>query len=451
MTEHVVTFNKGNQASLPRARARFLAKSMRLEEEGPPGVVGMAMVATAGLLVAAISWAYVTPVNEVTVASGAIVPAGYIHQVQHFEGGIVKTIHVRDGDAVRQGDPLVTLSPESTQAELNQVKARQDALRLKSSRLEAILADRKPDFGAPGKAHPGPADRELALYMAQARSQRSRLRVLDAQVARRKNELLRQKNHAASLERETKLLRQQLEMRKALRGNGMVSRAEILALSAQLAETESDYGALVDGIAVARDAVIEAKLSRTEAEDNFENESRAELGTISDELLQLEQTLLKLQDRSRRLQVRAPTDGIVKGLSVHSIMSVVDGGQVILELVPIDDDLVVEARLSPDEVGHVHIGQAAEVKVDSYDSGRYGTIEATVTRISPSTYLDQHGVPYYRVEVTLSRNHVGTVSQGLRILPGMTVQADIISGQKTVLDYLMRPVSRGFSESFRER
>lgn len=451
MTEHLITFNKGSQASLPPARARFLAKSMRLEEEGPPGVISAAMVTTAALLVAAISWAYVTPVNEVTTASGAIIPAGNILQVQHFEGGIVRTIHVRDGDAVRQGDPLLTLSPESTRAELNQVKARQDALRLKSLRLEAILAETKPEFGAPGETHPGPAARELALYMAQTRSQKSRLRVLSAQVARRQKELLREKNHAESLARETSLLRQQLEMRKALRGKGMVSRSEVLSLSVQLAETEGDYRQQVDGIAVTRDAVIEAELIRAEAEDTFESESRAELGTISDELLQLEQTLLKLQDRSRRLQVRAPVNGIVKGLSVHSVMGVVDGGQVILELVPIDDDLVVEARLSPDEVGHVHIGQTAEVKVDSYDSARYGTIEGTVTRISPSTYLDQRGAPYYRIEVTLSRGYVGKASQGMRILPGMTVQADIVSGQKTVFDYLMRPVSRGFSESFRER
>jgi HlyD family type I secretion membrane fusion protein len=253
------------------------------------------------------------------------------------------------------------------------------------------------------------------------------------------------------LKRETRLLSQQLQMRETLSDKGLVSRSEVLALSAQAAETESDYRELVDGIAVAEDAVTEAELSRAEAEDRFESETRGELGKVTHELVQLEQTVLKLRDRVRRLDVRAPVSGIVKGLSVHSVMSVIEGGQLILELVPVGDDLVVEARISPSEVGHVHAGQLAEVKVDSYDPARYGSIDGSVRRISPSTYLDENGMPYYRAEVTLSRNHVGENGQGLLVVPGMTVQADIVTGQKTVLEYLIRPVSRGFGESFRER
>ena len=451
MTERVIAFSTGNQASLPRARARFLAKSIRLEEQGPPGVVSAAMVSTGVLLVAAVVWAYLTPVNEVTAATGAVVPAGYIHQVQHLEGGIVKVIHVRNGDAVKQGDRLVTLSPESAETELNQMRARQDALTLQSLRLDAVLAGREPEFGELGDTHPGLAAKELALHSAQQRSHVSRLRVLDAQIARRQKELLRQENHAESLERETQLLHQQLEMHKSLSGKGMVSRSQVLALSAQLAETESDYREGVDGIAVAQDAVIEAELSRAEAEDRFESETRVELGKITHELVQVEQAVLKLRDRVRRLELRAPVGGIVKGLSVRSVMSVIEGGQVILEIVPVEDELLVEARISPGEVGHVHAGQLAEVKVDSYDPGRYGSIEGTVRRISPSTYLDDKGESYYRAEITLSQNHVGELGQGLRVLPGMTVQADVVTGQKTILDYLIRPVSRGFSESFRER
>jgi HlyD family type I secretion membrane fusion protein len=451
MTERVISFSKGNQASLPRARARFLAKSIRLEEQGPPGVVSAAMLTTGLLLVAAVVWAYVTPVNEVTAAQGAVVPAGYIHQVQHFEGGIVKTIHVRNGDAVQRGDALLTLSAESTVAELNQVRARQDALTLQSLRLEAVLSGVEPDFGDLGEIHPGLGAKERALYSAQQRSHQSRLRVLDAQIGRRQKELLRQENHAASLKRETGLLSQQLEMREALSDKGLVSRAEVLALSAQAAETESDYRELVDGIAVAEDAVTEAELSRAEAEDRFESETRSELGGVTHELVQLEQTVLKLRDRVRRLQVRAPVSGIVKGLSINSVMSVIEGGQLILELVPVGDDLVVEARISPGEVGHVHAGQLAEVKVDSYDPARYGSIDGSVRRISPSTYLDDKGMPYYRAEIALSQNYVGEGDRGLRVVPGMTVQADIVTGQKTVLEYLIRPVSRGFGESFRER
>lgn len=451
MTDKVIAFSKGKQASLPRARARFLAKSIRLEEQGPPGVASAGMVTIGVLLIAVVVWANFTPVNEVTAVDGVVVPADYIHEVQHLEGGIVKDIHVRNGDSVKAGDLLVTLSPESTVAELNQMRARQSELSLQARRLEGILDRSTPDFGDLDESNRGLASRELALYSAQVRSHESRLRVLDAQIARRRKELVRQENHSRSMERETELLRQQLEMRRALSNKGMVSQAEILSLSAQLAETESDYRELVDGIAVAQDAVVEAEYSRAEAEDRFESETRTELGEITHELLQVEQALLKLQDRVQRLELRAPVSGIVKGLSVHSVMSVIDGGQVILELVPVEDDLLVEARIPPDEIGHVHNGQTAEVKFHSYDSSRYGTMDARVQQISPSTYLDEKGEPYYRTKLVLSQNHLGKPREALRVLPGMTVQADIITGQKTVLEYLLRPVSRGFSESFRER
>ena len=126
-------------------------------------------------------------------------------------------------------------------------------------------------------------------------------------------------------------------------------------------------------------------------------------------------------------------------------------GEVVVEIVPMDEDLVVEARISPSEIGRVRIGQNADVKVDSYEPGRYGTVRGKLRRISASTYLDELAEPYYRAEIELEKDHVGTSMSGLWILPGMTVQADIITGEKTILEYLICPVSRGFDESFRER
>lgn len=163
------------------------------------------------------------------------------------------------------------------------------------------------------------------------------------------------------------------------------------------------------------------------------------------------QSLVRLQDRVQRLQITAPVGGIVQGLTVTSINAVVEPGQVILRVVPVDDELIVESRISPRDIGHVHPGQQADVRFDSYDYARFGSISGTVRRISPSTYLDEHRNPYYRAEIRLSKYYLADQPAALRIIPGMTVQADIRTGSKSILDYLVKPISRGFATAFRER
>jgi HlyD family type I secretion membrane fusion protein len=152
-----------------------------------------------------------------------------------------------------------------------------------------------------------------------------------------------------------------------------------------------------------------------------------------------------------RLTVVAPVDGIVQALAVNTINAVVKPGEVIMQIVPVEDEMIVESRLMPNEVGYVHSGQVAEVKVHSYDSSRYGTLKGTVRQISPSTYLDEKANPYYKVKVGLDKSWLGAAAGEMEVIPGMTVQVDIITGSKTIMEYLMKPVTRGFQSAFQQR
>ena len=169
------------------------------------------------------------------------------------------------------------------------------------------------------------------------------------------------------------------------------------------------------------------------------------------ELAEVEEALRDLRDRVERLEVRAPVRGVVNALAVHSVNAVIQPGQELLEIVPMADELVVEARVMPHDIGHVEEGQAADIRVSSYDFARFGAVLGVVRQLSASTYLDENLQPYYRAVIALDQDHVGDQPGVNRIIPGMTVEADIKTGSKTILDYLLRPVSRGLSSAFQER
>ncbi|MFK7977240.1 MAG: HlyD family efflux transporter periplasmic adaptor subunit, partial [Halioglobus sp.] len=166
---------------------------------------------------------------------------------------------------------------------------------------------------------------------------------------------------------------------------------------------------------------------------------------------EVETALVKARDKVDRLQVYAPVTGIVQGLVVNTISAVVRPGEVIMQIVPVEDEMIVESRLMPNEVGYVHSGQLAEVKVHSFDSSRFGALQGTVRQISPSTYLDEQANPYYKVKVGLDKSWLGEREGEMAVIPGMTVQVDIITGSKTIMEYLMKPVSRGFQSAFQQR
>ncbi|MCG8122413.1 MAG: HlyD family type I secretion periplasmic adaptor subunit, partial [Candidatus Thiodiazotropha taylori] len=345
----------------------------------------------------------------------------------------------------------VNFSPSSSQSELQQMLTRKASLQLQGERLQALVENREPDFSSLQREHPDLAAKQKTIYLAQVNGLNSELAVIESQISQKKNELTRQRNQVKALRKELTIYKEQVTIRQSLAKKGTVSRTELLSARSRLAEAESELRKTVDGIAVAKTELEESKQRKLELFSRHNKEIELEAGSVASELAEVEGTLIRLRDRFDRLQVKAPIDGIVKGLMINSNNAVVAPGEVIMQLVPVEDELIVEAKILPQDIGHVHIDQPAELKFTSYDSSRFGSLQGKVHKISASTYLDQEQNPYYRAELILDRNYLGNNPDQLKILPGMTVTAEIRTGEKTILDYLMRPVSRGMDSAFRER
>lgn len=451
MKENNIVFAANTTAGLPRARAHYLNQAIQLEESPPVNIINISIMFSAGLLLALVIWAHLTQIKEVTTTLGEVIPADLIYNVQHLEGGIVSEIRVRNGDQVTKGDSLLHFAPPAAMSELELMSVRYASLLLQRERLLALIENRKPDFSNTGKNYSKLAKQQKIIYQAQLNSQEQKIAVIDRQIEQKKSEKQRSLNQSEIMKKEIALLKEQVDIRQGLNKSGVVARDELLNTQILLTENLREYRQYKDNYSVAKTALAEARQRRTDIEYQFIKDIQLEAGIIISELAEVEQTLIRLDDRANRLNVVAPVSGIVQALSINSINAVVEPGKIILRIVPIDDELIIESRIMPADIGHVHIGQSVDVKVDSYNSSRFGSIDGKVTQISATTYLDEKNNPYYRAEIMLDQAWVGDNPETMKIIPGMTVQANIETGAKSILAYLLRPISRGFDNAFSER
>ena len=387
MKQNSVVISSRDSGSVPRtrARARFLAQAIQLEEQPPSKIIRISIYITTLTLAAAIAWATITHVDEIALANGKVVPAGLIHDVQHLEGGIFSEIVVRNEDRVEQADLFLRFAPSASQSEYDQALVRKMSLEMEVGRLQAVIEEREPDFSISGNRYAELAFKQKMIYKAQMASHESELNVQDAQIRQRHTEMIRQQNQAHAIEEELKLLQEQVEIRTQLAARQMVARTELLSAQLRMAEVQGEKRKIQDSIFVAKTAWQEGQQRRQQIIAGFRKETELALGDVAAKLAEVEQTLIRLKDRVARLDVHAPVSGIIQGLSITRINTVVEPGQVIMQIVLVEDDLIVEAHISPDDIGHIYTGQTADVKVDSYDVARFGSVKGIIRQISPST------------------------------------------------------------------
>jgi HlyD family secretion protein/adhesin transport system membrane fusion protein len=434
-----------------RPRQRYLEQSIRLEEAGPPGLSGLSILVITALVLAAIAWSAVTRVDEVAVAMGEVVPAGSIHAVQHLEGGIVRDILVREGDIVEAGAPLFRMAPSGSQSDLSQMQARRAFLLLQAERLRAFAEGRPPAFQTVIEGYGDLKIDQQAIFATQIASREDQASVQRSVIEQRQAELQLLSNQTESLRGQADLLQEEFDIRARLLQQGLTSR--IIYLNTQR-ELERAKGALMeneDSIARTRTAIEEARQRLAELDSRLRTDALNQVGDVTAELAEVEEAMKALSDRVERLEIRAPVRGYVKGLKILTVNAVIQPGEVLMELVPIGDELVAEARISTRDIGHVELGQAAEVRISSFDYTRFGSAEGVVRQISASTFLDERKLPYYRAVIALARDYLGDDPEANRIIPGMTVEAHIKTGSKSILEYLLKPVYRGFQTAFTER
>jgi len=404
------------------------------------------------LLAVLMGWSYFAKLDEVAVANGEVVPQGKVKTVQHLEGGIVQEIFVADGDTVREGDPLVQLDLASGGTNLDELQVRLDSELLVRARLVAEaegseiafpqeVAGRRPTLVA--------AQRQA--FEARRRELASTLDVMREQVKQKQLETEELSAKRTAVSRNFNLAKERLKMSKSLLAEGLTAKMEHLELEAEVENLDGELRSLEPSIPKAKAAVQEARQRLRESEIRFRREAQDELGKVEQNVARIQELLLEAQEQGSRAEIKSPIDGVVKNMQYNTIGGVVRPGEPILEIVPTSDNLVVEAKLNPTERGFIRAGQKSVVKISTYGFARYGGLDGEVVRVSPDTSTDENGAPFFKVVVRTDRNYLGRDESDLPITPGMQATVDIHTGQKSVFDYLVRPVLKLRHEAFRER
>ena len=430
-------------------QTRYLAQSIRLSEAETPGILRAMIVTLCLTLLAFVLWSVFARVGEIARAPGEAVPATQSRVIQHRDGGSVAAVLVRDGQMVNKGDVLLKLDDADIRQDLARAQARQTTLDLQEERLRALIEGRTPAFAAIGDDAPALIADQAAYLKSQQTSAAQDIAVVDDQIRQKQAELGATNRAGTNASRNTALMSELVDKRRALNKQGVLS-------DVRLMETEQRY----NDATTERDrlrgetASIQAQLAELQTRKHAMTASRAddahrELDSVLAQSTENRELIAKLQNRLENLLVTAPITGMVQGLNLQLRGSVIQPAEPVMEIVPHDGPLVVTLRIRPADVGHLQIGQPVQVKVSSFDFARYGAVSGKLKSLSPSTFAGEKGERFYEGTVTLDNTYVG--SKANRILPGMTVMADIITGEKTIMTYLLKPLQSAMATAFSER
>ncbi|WP_138421764.1 HlyD family type I secretion periplasmic adaptor subunit [Maritimibacter alexandrii] len=394
-------------------------------------------------------WAAVFEIEEVTRGAGRVVPSQQVQVIQSLEGGIVREILIEEGATVDRNTPLLRIDDTAAGAQRGELLEQEATLMAELIRVrteadggEALafpeaLAARAPEAVA--------AEQEV---FASRRSQlSSELQVLQDQLTQRRAEIEEARAMIAKLEGQIAPLAEEVRLTRQYVETGAVTQIELLRLETRLAELEGDLAVSRARMPRLDAAIAEAEAQLETARRAYVLTARERLARVQGELSVLRETLRAAEDRVTRTTLRAPVRGVVNTLNVTTIGAVVGPGDPLVEIVPVDDHLLIEARISPQDVAFLRPGDPASVKITAFDYVIYGSLSGTVERIGADTLTDEDGNAFFQVAVRTDSTDLG----GNQISPGMVAQVDIQTGRKTVLDYLLNPFLRVRDEALRER
>jgi adhesin transport system membrane fusion protein len=421
---------------------------LAMEEESPLRakslLYGMVLI-----LAALLVWAAFTKVDEVVRGEGRVTPSRQVQVIQSLDGGIVTEILVHEGQTVSVGDPLIRIDETRAVSSFRENRSQYVALLARQARLKALATDT--EFNPPPevlKEYPVVYEQEKALYNASKDALASQLSIGREQVTQREKELVETRAKLEQAERGYELASRELTVTKPLEASGAVSEVDLLRLERESARLRGERDQAKAQIERIKAAISEAERKIIEIEQNFKSETRKELSETTAELNGLLATSVALQDRVSQATLKSPVNGKINRLFYNTVGGVIPPGKEVMEVVPTDDALVLETKIQPKDIAFIRLLQPATVKLTAYDYTIYGTLDAIVENISPDSVVDEEGNAYYLVRVRTLRSNFG---KELPIIPGMVAQVDIMTGKKTILSYLLKPVLKAKSYAFTER
>ncbi|WP_394149705.1 HlyD family type I secretion periplasmic adaptor subunit [Vibrio maritimus] len=420
--------------------------------------------------ICAVAWAAWAEIDKVTVGQGKVIPSSQVQVIQNLEGGLVKEILIREGDIVTQGQQLLLIDDTRFRSDFREreqqvLNLTASVLQLSASLTSVIIDESKsgsdwrqsvtldttklaypPTFEENNKSL---VSRQRAEYRQDLNELRNELSVIDQQVRQKQQDLVEMQARVRNLRNGYNLARDELNITKPLADEGVVPKVELLKLQRQVNDTRRELTSTELKLPALRSAIEEAKLSRIDIAQKFRSEQQEKLNEAQDRLSSMTESAVGLEDRVNRTVVVSPVTGTVKTLNVNTVGGVIQPGMDIVEIVPTEDTLLVEAKIAPQDIAFLRPDLHAIVKFSAYDFTKYGGLDGTLEHISADTTQDEEGNSFYIVRVRTDKTNFGH-DETLPIIPGMTASVDIITGKRTVLDYLLKPILSAQNNALRE-
>ena len=427
-----------------------------IDQDSPPLVSRFIVWFCLSLVVAFLVWAAWARVDEISRGDGKVIPLSKTQVVQSSEAGVVEEIAVTIGQVVKKGDLLVRLDSSGNLASLGESQARYDALLARIARLELEIKGLfETDFVCPEQTRrvsEGICENEANLLAARRENYLNKLQVLEARKQQRLDEIGEAKSSVEQTDLVIQAMLNERDKIAPLVQRKLHPEIDLLRLDREIAQQQGQRESVSQSLKRLDSALREAELQINELDSQFKQEARRELGDTLADASVLQATLTGAEDRVRRTDIVSPVDGIVNTMEVNTIGAFLQPGSVVAGVVPVTDTLLVEARISPRDVAFVQPGQKALVKLTAYDFSIYGGLEGSVSNISADSIVNQEtGETYYQVLVQTGDSQLGKGNVKHAIRPGMIASVEIMTGEKSVLDYLIKPLSKARYEALTER
>ena len=428
-----------------------LTLPLALEDGRVPGLISKSIYVLVGLFTLGLVWACVGQIRELTVANGKIIPSGNVKLMHHLEGGVVEEILVENGQLVEAGTHILKLRPTAAKSDLTKMELREANLQLQLIRLEALVRSETPNFGTLSEMYPLQASAQKSLFDSQVAVRDKERYTLQSQIETAEANVRTIEFQAQSLHRRATLQYDQVTALQGLYEKRLTTRKLYTVAQSEHAAAQAELLAVKARLSDARGKLVEALYKLEEWKAQNRNTILDERSKLTSELVELHQLIAKQQDLVKRLTITAPSRGIIQHLASTAPGEVIRPGGLVAQLVPIGVSLAAEVELNPRDIGHVQVGSAAELKITTFDPNTYGVVSGTISRISPTTFQPETGEPHYKVMLALDKNHVGLRGHKHFLTPGMEVEASILTGSRSLMIYLLKPINRSLSLAFSER
>ncbi|WP_020584701.1 HlyD family type I secretion periplasmic adaptor subunit [Endozoicomonas elysicola] len=402
-------------------------------------------------LFSAIIWASVARLDEITRGMGIVIPSSRLQVVQNLEGGILEKVFVTEGEQVLSGQPLMQLDDTRFSSSFRESAIEYHSELAKAARLKAELSGDTLNFPEALSDHPEYIERERDIYNQRADRFSAELNVASEQAAQAQHELNSAEDQLKFLTTSFELGQDELELTVPLAEQGVVSKVELIQLRQRVNDLESEKRRTELSIPKLRAGYQESLARKEEVIQKYRSDIVQELKETEVHLDQLNESHNAMEDQVDRTLVRSPMDGVVKKIHVTTVGGVVQPGMSLIEIVPLEDNLLIEAQIQPKDIGFLRQGMKAIVKLTAYDFAIYGGLEGDVEHISADTIKDEKGESFYIVRIRTKDNFVGSPEKPLLIIPGMRTNVDIITGDKTLMAYLLKPILRAKQNALTER